>query len=90
MLHDCNEHGCELYCTMMLWMSGTLIVYEWHPHAWITCGVVWCPHCDVVDEWHPHVWMSLETEGEDGSADEEDWDDSHSLKHLFVVRSEGE
>ena len=36
--------------------------------------------CEVVYDGDPHVWVGLQTEGQDGGADEEDRDYPHSLQ----------
>ena len=55
-------------------------VFVQAPHSGVTPG-----HRDVPDHRHPHVRVGLQAEGEDGGADEEDWDHSD---HLNIIELE--
>ena len=39
------------------------------------------PHCEIVDHWDSHVRVGLQTESQYGDTNEENRDNSHSLRH---------
>ena len=51
-------------------------------------GVVGGLDSQVVDDRDPHVRVGLEAEGEDGGADEEDRDNTNSLKRSISCNSQ--
>ena len=45
-------------------------------------------NCEVVYDGDPHVWVGLQTEGQDGGADEEDRNYPYSLQDVKELQQQ--